>query len=62
MIFAQENIAPDDGISRSSFGEAVNHRGFEQLQFVFEDLYKQAVNCLPKEYTVKIFSNGGKNT
>lgn len=49
-IFAKENIAPDGGISRSSFGEAVNHRGLEQLQFVFEDLYKQAVDCLPKEH------------
>ena len=49
-IFAKENIAPDGGISRSSFGEAVNHRGLEQLQFVFEDLYRQAVGCLPKEH------------
>ncbi len=49
-IFARENIAPDGGISRSSFSEAVNHRGLEQLQFVFEDLYKQAVGCLPKEH------------
>lgn len=49
-IFAKEHIAPDGGISRSSFCEAVNHRGLEQLQFVFEDLYKQAVGCLPKEH------------
>lgn len=49
-IFAKENIAPDGGISRSSFGEAVNHRGLEQLQFVFEDLYTQAVDCLSKEH------------
>ncbi len=46
-IFAKEHIAPEGGISRSSFCEAVNHRGLEQLQFVFEDLYKQAVGCLP---------------
>ena len=38
------------GISRSSFCEAVNHRGLEQLQFVFEDVYKQAMDCLPKEH------------
>ncbi len=49
-IFAKEHIAPEGGISRSSFCEAVNHRGLEQLQFVFEDLYKQAVGCLPKEH------------
>ncbi len=49
-IFAKEHIAPEGGISRSSFCEAVNHRGLEQLQFLFEDLYKQAVGCLPKEH------------
>ena len=48
--FAKENIAPVDGISRSSFSEAINHRGLEQLQFIFEDLYKQAVKVLPKEH------------
>ncbi|CCK78265.1 IS4 family transposase [Desulfobacula toluolica] len=48
--FAKQNIAPDDGISRSSFSEAVNHRGLEQLQFIFENLYKQAANVLPKEH------------
>jgi hypothetical protein len=48
--FAKENIAPIDGISRSSFSEAINHRGLEQLQFLFENLYKQATKVLPKEY------------
>jgi hypothetical protein len=48
--FAKENIAPIDGISRSSFSEAINHRGLEQLQFLFENLYKQAAKVLPKEY------------
>ena len=38
-IFAKEHIAPDGGISRSGFCEAVNHRRLEQLQFVFEDLF-----------------------
>ena len=33
--FAKENIAPVDGISRSSFSEAINHRGLELLQFIF---------------------------
>ena len=49
--FARQNIAPDEGISRSSFSEAVNHRGLEQLQFIFENLYKQAVGVLPKEHS-----------
>ncbi|WDP88152.1 MAG: IS4 family transposase [Desulfobacter sp.] len=49
-VFAKENIAPDGGISRSSFCEAINHRGLEQLQFIFEDLYKQALECHPGEH------------
>lgn len=49
-VFAKENIAPDEGISRSSFCEAINHRGLEQLQFIFENLYKQAAGVLPKEH------------
>ena len=38
------------GISRSSFSEIINGRGLEQLQFVFENLYKQALKVLPKEH------------
>jgi hypothetical protein len=48
--FAKENIAPEDGIGRSSFSEIINGRGLEQLQFVFESLYKQALNVLPKKH------------
>jgi hypothetical protein len=29
--FARKNIAPNDGISKSSFFEAINTRGLEQL-------------------------------
>ena len=49
-IFAKEHIAPDGGISRSSFSEAINNRGLEQLQFYFENLYKKALGVLPKEH------------
>jgi len=49
-VFAKEHIAPDGGISRSSFSEAINHRGLEQLQFLFENLYKKALGVLPKEH------------
>ena len=49
--FAKDNIAPDGGISRSSFSEIINGRGLEQLQFIFENLYKQAVGVLPKEHS-----------
>lgn len=48
--FAKQNIAPENGISRSSFSEIINGRGLEQLQFIFENLYKQAEKTLPKEY------------
>lgn len=48
--FAKQNITPKDGISRSSFSEIINHRGLEQLQLVFENLYKQADKVLPKEH------------
>lgn len=48
--FARQCIAPDGGISRSSFSEAINGRGLEQLQIVFQELYKQAESVLPKEY------------
>ncbi|MDA3788210.1 MAG: hypothetical protein PF503_06910 [Desulfobacula sp.] len=48
--FAKQNIAPDGGISRSSFSEAINHRGLKQLQFLFENLYQQAATVLPKEH------------
>jgi predicted kinase len=47
--FARQNVAPDEGISRSSFSEAINHRGLEQLQYVFENLYKQASAVLPDQ-------------
>lgn len=49
--FAKEHIAPDDGISRSSFSEIINNRGLKQLQFVFQALFKQAKGVLPKEYS-----------
>jgi len=48
--FARQNIAPKGGISRSSYSEIINGRGLEQLQFLFENLYKQAVKVLPKKY------------
>jgi len=48
--FAKECIAPDGGISRSSFSEAVNNRGLEQLQHVFNELSKQARATLPADF------------
>ncbi len=42
--FARKNIAPEDGIEKSSFFEAINTRGLEQLEFVFQKLNCEASN------------------
>ena len=49
--FARNNIAPENGISRSSFSEAINERGLEQFLYVFQQLQKQACSLLPKKYS-----------
>lgn len=49
--FARNNIAPDDGICKSSFSEAINERGLEQFMYVFEQLQQQASSILPKKYS-----------
>jgi len=48
--FARRHIAPEGGISRSSFSEAINERGLEQFMAVFEQLQKQAGSLLPKTH------------
>jgi transposase-like protein len=48
--FARKNIAPEDGIEKSSFFEAINTRGLEQLEFVFQKLGCEASNILPNQY------------
>jgi hypothetical protein len=48
--FARNHIAPEEGIEKSSFFEAINNRGLEQIMEVFHALYKEAVNVLPQEY------------
>ena len=48
--FAKECVAPPKGIKKSSFFEAINNRGLEQLCDVFNNLVKQAVGILPAEY------------
>ena len=49
--FAQSNISPEGGIKKSSFFEAINSRGLEQLMEVFELLKKQATDMLPAAYS-----------
>jgi hypothetical protein len=47
--FARTAIAPKEGIEKSSFFEAINTRGLEQLLEVFEALYPKATRILPRE-------------
>ena len=49
--FARTHIAPEGGISTSSFSEAVNKRGLEQFMAVFLQLQKQACSLLSKKYS-----------
>lgn len=48
--FARNEIAPKDGIEKSSFSEATNSRGLEQFMHVFENLQTQASHILPKQH------------
>ena len=48
--FAREHVAPPEGISRSSFCEAVNKRGTEQLQYVFRELCLLSCGVIPRQY------------
>ncbi len=48
--FARKHIAPEEGIKKSSFAEAVNSRGLEQLAYVYHNLQADAVSRLPKEH------------
>jgi hypothetical protein len=48
--FAREHIAPEDGIEKSSFSEAINSRGLDQFMHVFQNLQIQASKILPKAH------------
>lgn len=48
--FARNNIAPEQGIKKSSFAEAINTRGLEQLTHVYQNLQTEAVSILPKQH------------
>jgi hypothetical protein len=48
--FAKECVAPPMGIKKSSFFEAINTRGLEQLSEVFSHLVKEAGKVIPAEY------------
>jgi hypothetical protein len=48
--FARTHIAPEKGIAKSSFFEAMNARGLEQFLYVFDELQKQAGELLPQRF------------
>ncbi len=48
--FDREVIAPPEGIKKSSFFEAINSRGLEQLTYVFQRFQVKVANILPKEH------------
>ena len=48
--FARHAIAPEEGIKKSSFAEAINSRGLEQLAHIYKNLQADALSRLPKEY------------
>jgi hypothetical protein len=49
--FAREFIADSKGIKKSTFFEAINSRGLEQLQYIYEHLQTQAAAFLPSAHT-----------
>jgi len=48
--FARDVIAPQEGIKKSGFFEAINSRGLDQFIQVFEALQAQASKVLPKAH------------
>jgi len=47
--FAKSEIAPKNGIKKSSFSEATNTRGLEQFMHIYQSLQAQASEILPKQ-------------
>lgn len=48
--FARNEIAPKEGIKKSSFSEATNSRGLEQFMHVFKNLQAKAAKALPNHH------------
>lgn len=48
--FARRAISPPQGIKKSSFFEAINTRGLEQMFYVFRHLQAEATNVIPKAH------------
>lgn len=47
---AREIVGIPQGIPKSTFFEAINTRGLEQLAYLFGNLYKDAATVLPKDH------------
>lgn len=47
---AKELIAPDDGLKKSTFFDAINSRGLDQLLHVYSNLLLQAKGVIPSRY------------
>jgi hypothetical protein len=47
---ARQIVGAPTGIAKSTFFEAINTRGLEQLSYLFDALYKSAGNVLPKDH------------
>jgi hypothetical protein len=49
--FARTEIAPPEGIKKSSFSEAINTRGLEQFLHIFEQLQAQTTKTIPAQHS-----------
>jgi len=47
---ARQIVGTPTGIAKSTFFEAINTRGLEQLSYLFGELYKSAAKVLPKDH------------
>jgi hypothetical protein len=47
---ARQIVGTPAGIAKSTFFEAINTRGLEQLSYLFGELYKSAAKLLPKDH------------
>ncbi len=49
--FVRSEIAPERGIKKSSFFEAINSRGLKQMVYMFEQLQAEASSVLPADHS-----------
>ena len=48
--FAKELVAPEKGLKKSTFFEAINSRGLDQLFHIYNNLYAQAREVIPNQH------------